>query len=99
MEPLVEVDVVLTERQLHAMELARDAVRDGYAAVVSMGGDGTSNEVLNGVDGAIPVGALPAGGTSVLPRALGLPRDLVAAAVAIADGVVHERTRPCASGS
>ena len=36
--------------------------------------------MLNGVDGTIPVGFIPGGGTSVLPRALGLPRDPVAAA-------------------
>ena len=40
-----------------------------------MGGDGTANEVLNGTGDALPVGVLPAGGTSVLPRALGMPRE------------------------
>ena len=45
-----------------------------------MGGDGTANEVLNGAGDALPIGVLPAGGTSVLPRALGMPRDIGRAA-------------------
>jgi diacylglycerol kinase family enzyme len=55
-------------------------------AIVALGGDGTFNEVLNGVRGASVVGFLPGGGTSVLPRALGLPRDPVAAAGRLAVG-------------
>jgi diacylglycerol kinase family enzyme len=58
-------------------------------AVYVFGGDGTFNEVLNGIDGDTPVGLLPGGGTSVLPRALGLPRDPVEAALRLA----HERRR------
>jgi len=54
-----------------------------------LGGDGTYNEVLNGVSGSVPLGFLPGGGTSVLPRALGLGRDPVAAARAAAGGVAR----------
>ena len=49
-------------------------------AILVFSGDGTYNEALNGAVGAVPFGFLPGGGTSVLPRALGLPRDPVAAA-------------------
>ncbi|HHS13972.1 MAG TPA: diacylglycerol kinase family lipid kinase [bacterium] len=42
-------EIVRTERPLHAVELAQDAVRQGFEIVVSMGGDGTVNEVLNGL--------------------------------------------------
>src|SRR5512142_310027 len=52
------------------------AVDDGYEAVFVLGGDGTANEVVNGVGDRLPIGVLPAGGTSVLPRALGLPGKL-----------------------
>jgi diacylglycerol kinase (ATP) len=45
----LEHDTVRTERPLHAIELARAAVREGYDVVVAMGGDGTANEVLNGL--------------------------------------------------
>jgi diacylglycerol kinase family enzyme len=55
-------------------------------AVYVFGGDGTFNEVLNGIDADTPVGLLPGGGTSVLPRALGLPRDPVEAARRLAHG-------------
>ena len=58
-----------------------------------MGGDGTANEVLNGADGAVPVGVLPAGGTSVLPRALGMPRNIARAAGQVADALVQKRER------
>ena len=76
---LGDVDVRLTERSGHATELAREA--DGEVeAIYTFSGDGGFNEVLNGVDGRTPVGFLPGGGASVLARALGLPRDPVAAA-------------------
>jgi diacylglycerol kinase family enzyme len=79
------VATVRTDRQHHATELARDLEPDADAIVV-FSGDGTYNEVLNGVTGGTPLGFVPGGGTSVLPRALGLPRDPVAAARAIARG-------------
>ncbi len=88
-----DVDVIETDRHEHAIELAAEAVESGYDAVGSMGGDGTANEVLNGVRGALPVGVLPAGGTSVLPRALGLPRNIGVAAAQIADALVAGRER------
>jgi diacylglycerol kinase family enzyme len=55
-------------------------------ALYVFGGDGTYNEVLNGIDSETPVGFIPGGGTSVLPRALGLSRQPVAAARRIAAG-------------
>ena len=67
-----------------ATELARAA--SGVAAIYVLGGDGTYNEVLNGLESDVPLGFLPGGGTSVLPRALGLPRDPVAAAKRVAEG-------------
>jgi diacylglycerol kinase family enzyme len=86
-----EVEVVLTERRGHAVELAGAAPGD---AVLAFGGDGVFNEVLNGIDGSRPVGFIPGGGTNVLPRALGLPRDPVAAAQRLA----LERTRRISLG-
>lgn len=52
------------------------AVDEGYEAVFVLGGDGTANEVVNGAGDRLPIGVLPAGGTSVLPRVLGIPRGL-----------------------
>jgi diacylglycerol kinase family enzyme len=76
---LGDVDIHTTECPGHATELARDA--DGHVeAIYVFSGDGGFNEVLNGVRGQTPLGFIPGGGASVLPRALGLPRDPVAAA-------------------
>jgi diacylglycerol kinase (ATP) len=45
----LDFDIVRTERPWHAAELAQEAAAAGYDVVVAMGGDGTSNEVLNGL--------------------------------------------------
>jgi len=78
-----------TETQLttaagEATELARSA--SDVEAIYVFGGDGTFNEVLNGIETDVPLGFLPGGGTSVLPRALGLPRNPAKAAQRIAEG-------------
>ena len=91
-EPLVEqvartlgvADVLRTERAGHATELAAGLADADRIYVFS--GDGGFNEALNGSDGRIPLGFVPGGGTSVLPRALGLPRDPVEAARRLAAG-------------
>jgi diacylglycerol kinase family enzyme len=88
---------VRTERARHAVELAREA-GDADALVV-FSGDGGFNEALNGVErDDLPLGFVPGGGTSVLPRALGLPRDPVEAAERIADALAHDRTRRISTG-
>jgi diacylglycerol kinase family enzyme len=83
----------------HATELAAQAAAAEVDAIVVFSGDGTYNEALNGADGKTPFGFLPGGGTSVFPRALGLPRDPVAAARAVAAAVVEERTRRISLGA
>jgi diacylglycerol kinase family enzyme len=84
-------ETVFTEHAGHATALARDADAD---AVVVFSGDGGFNEVLNGARPETVLGFVPGGGTSVLPRALGLPREPVEAARAIAAG----RTRRISLG-
>jgi diacylglycerol kinase family enzyme len=84
MRVLGRVDVLHTEGPGHATELVRGA--GGRPAIYVFSGDGGFNEVLNGMDGQTPIGFLPGGGTSVLPRALGLPRDPVAAAQRLVKG-------------
>jgi diacylglycerol kinase family enzyme len=73
-----------------ATELARDA-SGRVDALFVLGGDGTYNEVLNGIDAETPVGFVPGGGASVLPRALGLPRNAFAAAQQLAAGAQPRR--------
>ena len=92
----VEVDTRFTRQPGHATELAAAAETD---AIVVFSGDGTYNEALNGADGAIPLGFLPGGGTSVLPRALGLPRDAVDAARAVGAAVAEGRMRRISLGT
>ena len=76
-------ELVMTSARGEATEIARDACGRVDALYV-FGGDGTYNEVLNGVDSETPLGFVPGGGASVLPRALGFPRDPVAAAQRLA---------------
>jgi diacylglycerol kinase family enzyme len=95
---VAEVGVVRTEHPRHATELATDACSGGANAVVVFSGDGGFNEALNGIEGDVPVGFLPGGGTSVLSRALGLPAEPVAAAARVADALEHGRTRRIALG-
>jgi diacylglycerol kinase family enzyme len=73
-----EVEAVLTEAQNHATEIGREACGGGYDVVVAFGGDGTLNEVANGVAGTdVPVAVLPGGSTNVVCRTLGIPNDVV----------------------
>jgi diacylglycerol kinase family enzyme len=73
-----EVTAVDTEARAHAIEIGREA-RDGrYDIVVAFGGDGTLNEVANGLAGTgVPVSMLPGGSTNVVCRTLGMPNDVV----------------------
>lgn len=59
-----------------ATRLAREAASEGAAVVLACGGDGTVNEVINGVAGTeTAVGVLPAGTANALARELGYPSD------------------------
>jgi diacylglycerol kinase family enzyme len=69
-----------TERPGHAIDLTREAVLDGVEVVVALGGDGTVNEVANGLAGTdVPLAIVPAGMANVFARSLGLPDNAVAA--------------------
>ncbi|MGD0615783.1 MAG: acylglycerol kinase family protein, partial [Verrucomicrobiota bacterium] len=63
-----------------ARRLGSEAVRDGFEIIVAAGGDGTINEVLNGIadvpDGfeRARLGVLPRGTVNVFARELGIPR-------------------------
>jgi diacylglycerol kinase family enzyme len=78
------VETHLTTAAGEATAIAADAA--DVEAIYVFGGDGTYNEVLNGVRVDVPLGFVPGGGTSVLPRALGLPRNPVRAAQQLAQG-------------
>jgi diacylglycerol kinase family enzyme len=74
-----DTETFLTQAPGDATELAIEWSPQ-VEAIYVFSGDGTYNEVLNGLRADIPLGFVPGGGTSVLPRALGLPRDPAQAA-------------------
>jgi diacylglycerol kinase family enzyme len=84
-----EVEAVDTEAAEHAIEIGREARTGGYDIVVAFGGDGTLNEVANGLAGTdVPISVLPGGSTNVVARTLGIPNDVVDATehlIALAD--------------
>ncbi|MCS7006956.1 MAG: hypothetical protein NZL88_05320 [Gaiellaceae bacterium] len=79
-----DTEARLTTARGEATTLAAEA--GAVDAIYVLGGDGTYNEVLNGIRRDVPLGFLPGGGTSVLPRALGLPRNPVEAARRVCEG-------------
>lgn len=69
-----ETKLLFTERKGHAEELARDAAAKKPRLIIAAGGDGTINEVLNGlVMSETPLAILPLGTTNVLARELLIP--------------------------
>jgi len=100
----VDLDVEPTRRRGHAAELARRAAKDGAALVVALGGDGTVNEVVNGLLAGGPgertpaLGVVPGGSTNVFARALGVPRDPVDAAGLLLEALREQRERSVGLG-
>jgi diacylglycerol kinase family enzyme len=73
-----DVEAIDTQAQGHATELCRAAAEEGYDVVVAFGGDGTVNEVANGLAHTdTPLTCLPGGATNVFGRTLGIPNDVV----------------------
>jgi YegS/Rv2252/BmrU family lipid kinase len=69
------VELVPTTHANHATELAREAASHGFEAVVGCGGDGTLNEVANGLAGtATPIAAVPGGTANVWAKEARIPR-------------------------
>lgn len=69
----IESDLLLTAGPGEATELARRGARQGYDAVLVAGGDGTINEVVNGIAGLdVPLGLIPLGTGNVLGGYIGL---------------------------
>jgi diacylglycerol kinase family enzyme len=95
----MEVVAMHTRGPGDAERLGAAAADQRFAAVFVLGGDGTANEVVNGVGDRLPIGVLPAGGTSVLPRVLGLPRDLEEAVERLCDAVEEGSTRTITLGT
>ena len=93
----VDYELVVTSGPGNALELARKAALEGHSPVVAAGGDGTINEVVNGLalaaeetggDSLCPLGILPLGSADDLVANLQLPMSLIEAAQIIAAGKV-----------
>lgn len=95
----VDLTVEYTRRRGHAAELGRRATREGFDVLVTLGGDGTVNEAVNGLlaDGPgahVPaLAVVPGGSTNVFARALGLPKDWTEGTGVILEGLAAHRTR------
>jgi diacylglycerol kinase family enzyme len=100
----LKLEVVETDHRGHAIELARAARRDKVDLVLALGGDGTVNEVVNGLlgegnDTFVPkLAIVPGGSTNVLARNLGIPSDPVEATGLLLDAVRTGRSRPIGLG-
>lgn len=97
----LKLDVVETQHWGHAGEAARAAASDGADLVIAHGGDGTVNEVVNGLlevgdpgSPALPtLGVVPGGSANVFARALGHPKDPVEATHRLLRAVAQRSTR------
>jgi diacylglycerol kinase family enzyme len=100
----LKLKVVETAHRGHATELARQAAVEGLDLVVALGGDGTANEVANGLlaDGPAPslpaVAVIPGGSTNVFARSLGMPNDPVRATGVLLDALRCGRSRQVGLG-
>jgi diacylglycerol kinase family enzyme len=97
----MDLEVRRTERGGHAPKLARELMEAGPLDVlISCGGDGTANEILNGMslgndtaDDRPAFAIVPAGGTNVLARSIGYPNHPVRATSKLAEAIVERRTK------
>jgi diacylglycerol kinase (ATP) len=86
----LRVELAPTTGRLTARTIARQAVEQGRGMVIACGGDGTNNEIVNGLAGSkVPMALLPAGTANILAKELGVPWDIPQAARLISNGTVR----------
>ncbi|MGN1480695.1 diacylglycerol/lipid kinase family protein [Porcipelethomonas sp.] len=84
-----EVTARPTQERLDACAASKYACSMGYDLIVCSGGDGTLNEVIQGVmksEDKVPIGYIPAGSTNDFARGVGIPKGIIEAAQWIIDG-------------
>src|SRR5437764_16189 len=102
----MKLETVTTEYRGHARDLSRQAAESNdIDLVVALGGDGTVNEVVNGLlhagpnpEGLPRLAVVPGGSTNVFARALGLPNDAVEATGALLDALREGSERTVGMG-
>ncbi|MDX6205339.1 MAG: hypothetical protein QOF39_1396 [Frankiales bacterium] len=100
----LKLDVVETTHRGHASQIAADAARDGLDLVVTLGGDGTVNEAVNGLMTAAPdqrpaFALVPGGSANVFARGLGQPADPVEATSTLLEALRTGRSRRIGLGA
>jgi diacylglycerol kinase family enzyme len=100
LESRTKLTVAHTDHRGHAIEIARDAAREGIDVLIVHGGDGTVNEVVNGILGEVgvntpapAVGVVPGGAANVFARALGISPDPIEATNQLVDLLSDYRRR------
>ena len=91
----IEADLQETRAPGDATAMAQRATAEGRQLVIACGGDGTLNEVVNGLAGQhnghrVPMALLPGGTANVLAKEIGLPGDIPPAAEKLVHGEVKE---------
>jgi diacylglycerol kinase family enzyme len=105
----LDLKVVQTRYRGHAAHFAGEAAKEGYGLVITLGGDGTVNEAVNGLLRACPpeaggpgtrpaLAAVPGGNANVFTRALGMPPDPVDATGRILAALTQGRCRTIGVG-
>ena len=90
----LKLDVEATKRRDHAGFLAAGAAHEGYEVVFALGGDGTVNEVVQGVaNTGVKLAVIPGGSTNVWARSLGFPNDAVETVGLILDKLARREDR------
>ena len=84
----IEYDLHFTNEPMEAVDVAKMGIEAGFSHIVAMGGDGTINEVANGLLGSdATLAVIPAGTGNDFIRMLGIPSDPMQAIDTLLDGV------------
>jgi len=89
----IEYEIGLTKYPKHGIELSRLASQNGYGTIVAIGGDGTINEVANGImlsQKKVKMGIIPEGGGNDFAKMFSIPRNVHAAVNLLQHGHSHK---------
>ena len=72
----INFEIKITQKRGDAEEFAGEGAKNGFTHIISVGGDGTSSEIVNAVyDSNVVFSVIPSGSGNDFPGALGIPRD------------------------